>query len=897
MELIPGTPDGVYTGRVAPDPAQPKPPATAPAGLSLSGLGGVSPPRTAEGGERFFSAAEESTPTASFQNFPDFTKLNAGRHNASRADTFNTPSRLDRRQNNSTARIKNSLCQVGDMTLTDLQWICEVCFRKEVIGLGDTLLKAIHSEFEAVSDAFSKQLSTPFNTLTEVLLRHLSEIRHDIEGPVNVDFSPVLKGHEDMTQALEVKLSDNTAFILNKVQSAQEQQEKTQEKAQRAISQAIEGAQQALVECLEDQSTKVASTQRSLNAASAQALSEIRQLQNENSQLHAKWSPCLEATLTKYTRERPVNVDFGQVLNQLGSIQQAERNDFQTIHSEFSKMERTLNEDIAMVLEAQHKATMHQLDEIGDIGRLQSTTLSRQETMRRSIDDFNDEWAQTDSPDAMDASTQTDETLRKQQKKEKKRLEALQGEPVGRRKTGGKDAEESNIRAFNDGETMMRKARQALIKPQYNVTDYYHKKGIMQAIARHPIFEHVTFFVILANAVWIAVDTDNNDAVMLIDADPVFQIAENCFCAYFTFELFIRLAAFRQKKYCFRDGWFMFDSLLVSLMIVETWIVTVVMLSLGATSSSNIGDASILRMFRMVKMVRLSRMARLLKAVPELAVLCKAVWAAARSIVVFFPLWLIVIYFFAVVFRQITDDEEIGDQYFGTVPLAMSTLLLDGILPDNAKIIHDVGSANPVLWPILMCFILLASVTLMYMLIGVLVDVIRNVAASEKEGMIVAIVANQMRRVMQTLHLDAEAPISKREFQELMVDPDMARVLHEVGIDVIVLIDMADMLFEDIDGDCMTFEHLVETVLNMRGSNPATVRDIKGSLRVTKSVVAESLNGLNKKISDEFKYIKKQLKDLQDDSEAGSEVGIGDMSAVQEDLRGSPFPWAVEVYE
>merc|ERR1719506_3671704 len=61
---------------------------------------------------------------------------------------------------------------------------------------------------------------------------------------------------------------------------------------------------------------------------------------------------------------------------------------------------------------------------------------------------------------------------------------------------------------FADAEAMRAKVRQALIKPQYNVFDYYHRSGCLQAIAKSPIFENTTLLIILVNAIWISVDID-----------------------------------------------------------------------------------------------------------------------------------------------------------------------------------------------------------------------------------------------------------------------------------------------------------------------------------------------------------------------------------------------------
>merc|ERR1719498_967415 len=131
-------------------------------------------------------------------------------------------------------------------------------------------------------------------------------------------------------------------------------------------------------------------------------------------------------------------------------------------------------------------------------------------------------------------------------------------------------------------------------------------------------------------------------------------------------------------------------------------------------------------------------MVRLVRVFPELVVLLKGIKQAVRSVAVFFVLWMILIYIYAVIFKQLTSNEDIGARYFASIPDAMNTLLLRGILPKFAEIMDDVGRETPWLWPLLMSFILLASLTMMNMMIGILVEVVYVLSAVEKESMTVS---------------------------------------------------------------------------------------------------------------------------------------------------------------
>ncbi|OLP81335.1 hypothetical protein AK812_SmicGene38140 [Symbiodinium microadriaticum] len=355
------------------------------------------------------------------------------------------------------------------------------------------------------------------------------------------------------------------------------------------------------------------------------------------------------------------------------------------------------------------------------------------------------------------------------------------------------------------------------------------------------------------------------------------NVVENVFCTYFFGEIAIRFFAFERKKHAFRDKWFLFDFLLVLNMVIETWILPLVLSLLSGDGAANTIDVSMLRMLRLVKLTRLSRMARVLRSVPELAIIVKAIGLSARSVSVFFLLWLVsgvgasgpeegglsllsgdgaantidvsmlrmlrlvkltrlsrmarvlrsvpelaiiviagsctglfvLIYVFAVVFRQLTDGNDLGAAYFSSVPTAMDTLLMDGILADYAPILHVVGTqGGPLEWCIMLFFVLLAAITIMYMLVGVLVEVVGALAHAEKESITVGYVASTLRDKMHSHGHDVESPLSKAELQDLLLDPEILEVLSSVQVDVVALMELVNIAYEDAErsGASMNFE-------------------------------------------------------------------------------------------
>mmetsp|Transcript_43539 Transcript_43539/g.72318 ORF Transcript_43539/g.72318 Transcript_43539/m.72318 type:complete len:655 (-) Transcript_43539:128-2092(-) len=205
---------------------------------------------------------------------------------------------------------------------------------------------------------------------------------------------------------------------------------------------------------------------------------------------------------------------------------------------------------------------------------------------------------------------------------------------------------------FIDAAAMKERVKEAIMRPEYNVMNYYKKSGCWQWIARNPWFENFTLCVIAFNALWIAIDTDRNKAPTLIVAHPVFIVAENFFCIYFTGELLIRFMAFKNKRDCLRDAWFVFDSCLVLMLVLDTWVMSAVLIITNKGSGAGLGD---------------------------------------------------------------TPLETL---YFASVPSAMRSLLLHGVLPDLHEFVNKVGDEHLAFSVLLLFFILLSSLPVMNMLVG-----------------------------------------------------------------------------------------------------------------------------------------------------------------------------------
>jgi len=340
------------------------------------------------------------------------------------------------------------------------------------------------------------------------------------------------------------------------------------------------------------------------------------------------------------------------------------------------------------------------------------------------------------------------------------------------------------------------------------------------------MFEYISLTVITFNAIWISIDVDMNRAAALNNPEhPVFVVAENLFCTFFAGEWIIRFLAFRKKSTALTDGWFVFDSVLVALMVLETWFFSLLL----AVSSAGLNNTSVLKILRLSRLTRMARMAKLLRAMPELLILIKGIGVASRSVFYTLCLLAVVIYVFAVAFRQLTDNMEIGGKYFSSVPASMASLLLYGALPDMAVLIEDIAAEHIVLGILIVIFILLASLTVLNMLVGVLVEVVGVVSLVEKEQMTVDFVKSRLVSMLESTGLDSDADlhISKEEFKNLLLIPEAALAIKEVGVDPVNLVDVVEDIFKDTEENgCLSFGELIHLMLQFRGSNACTVKDL-----------------------------------------------------------------------
>merc|ERR1711871_649908 len=217
-----------------------------------------------------------------------------------------------------------------------------------------------------------------------------------------------------------------------------------------------------------------------------------------------------------------------------------------------------------------------------------------------------------------------------------------------------------------------------LDEEEYDVSVFYYSSGVAQAIATNDHFGHLTLAVIALNAIYMGVDADFNTAVSLNEAEWPFVACEIFFFVFFTFELFIRFAAFQVKKNCLRDAWFRFDAFIVAVIWIDGCILPVIA-AVGSVDSSQL-DIGPLKLLRLLRLLRLTR---LLKAFPELMLMIQGMFVAMRAVSSAMLLLVIAIYGWAIAMHSLMKDEDSQYERWGTISRCMMSLFGEGTLGDN----------------------------------------------------------------------------------------------------------------------------------------------------------------------------------------------------------------------
>ncbi|CEM30911.1 unnamed protein product [Vitrella brassicaformis CCMP3155] len=330
-------------------------------------------------------------------------------------------------------------------------------------------------------------------------------------------------------------------------------------------------------------------------------------------------------------------------------------------------------------------------------------------------------------------------------------------------------------------------------------------------------FVHTTRFklciggVILLNAIFMGVQIDYMPENVKLQDRLEWYFIENCFLLVYVFEMCSRLY-FERMSY-FQDGWNLLDFTLVTLAVLDTW----VMETVRAVNSSEEGGKVNLRLLstlRIARMLRLVRLVRLLRVFKELWLIVEGFVKSLSTLGWVTLLLFLFIYICAILTTMMLgqpareSNNAYLDDLFGYVPRSMFTLFtaltLDGWSNDISR---PVMEKDPLFSLFFIFFLMVTTFGLLNIVVGVIVENTLTLSKGNEETLRKR-AEKEEQRILASLHqlfsrvdVSNDGHLTQEEFREALKDGLIRRRLHQLHLPA----DEVEQLFHmlDRDGDGM----------------------------------------------------------------------------------------------
>lgn len=383
-------------------------------------------------------------------------------------------------------------------------------------------------------------------------------------------------------------------------------------------------------------------------------------------------------------------------------------------------------------------------------------------------------------------------------------------------------------------------------------------------ICDRPGFNIGAGVVIFVNAIFMGIETDElkpgawtEDGQRVID-DPskraFFYIIENAFTVIFFAELVIRFYCLQFNF--FRSAWNCLDFFLVSIAVLDTWIMTP--MSQGGGGNRMMQTLRVLRMLRLVRLIRLLRMFR------ELWMIVQGLIDSLKTLVWVTMLMILFLYVCAIFTTlQIGHNDEIYDPYyrvsqgwdhelfFGTVSRSMFTLVQVVTLERWSDGIARHVIANQAFMMIFfVCFLIFTTFGLMNMILGVIVENTLAMQRNNEEKVKkmqekqMNSVLGKLREVLEQADEDGSGSLTQEEFAEALTNPEIANQLRLIDFPVDDPDEIFMLLDVEQDGE-LTTDEFIEGCMRVKGS--AKSKDLL-EVQISVDVLGKRLRTLDEKL-------------------------------------------------
>jgi len=301
-------------------------------------------------------------------------------------------------------------------------------------------------------------------------------------------------------------------------------------------------------------------------------------------------------------------------------------------------------------------------------------------------------------------------------------------------------------------------------------------------------FETLSLVLVVANSLMLGVQANTSARnVGQTDESPVWVVLQVWFCILFTGELVMRMCVYGCSFFT-SEGW--------KFNVLDTVLVILQMLELGAQAFGSGGifkNFNIFRIARIARLVRVVRICRVLKHVRELRTLISSIAKSVKALVWTFLLLLLMVYISSLLITQMVfekrqdiwttgSDVDIDDlvKLYGDLLLCMLTLyeaLFGG--QDWDVLMQPLRDhlGDYIILPF--CFYIgFGSLALMNAVTGIFVEnVLKTTKKSEEEFLI-----NNVRELFERVPNGIRGTMAWHLFESLVDSPQMQEAFHSIEI-------------------------------------------------------------------------------------------------------------------
>lgn len=301
--------------------------------------------------------------------------------------------------------------------------------------------------------------------------------------------------------------------------------------------------------------------------------------------------------------------------------------------------------------------------------------------------------------------------------------------------------------------------------------DGLKKDGIWPRIAKNKSFWVFADVLNCLQLVWVGIDADANAAGTRLAASPIFVLIDIIFILLFLGIFLVRVLVHKNPLDFRRSPRAVVDGILLFFLLLA-----VVIPGGGQVTG-------------LLYAVQLGRALIFLMVIPEAHILLKGLWASLRS--TFFCLLILLLgtYVFGILMTIATRrsgerEEEDNEEMFASVPGAMRSLILMGILPDWSDLMERLHEKGQGLGEAFFVLYVLFAFSVLVLLAATLCQVTGETCKVDKQ----VLVTQYFEQVLEKAAWDvcgvvaSPAVVTKSQALQILSDPGTATAIEHAGV-------------------------------------------------------------------------------------------------------------------